>query len=105
MWRRPAGGAPARRPSGKVSLDATTAAVIIRPVAVNRICVGGCSGAGADRSGSDNAASVTFETPLISPIVIYANESTRNFYDRFMRGEKPKAGWVNDSDFEASAVR
>ncbi len=31
---------------------------------------GGCSGAGADRSGSDNADSVTFETPLISPIVL-----------------------------------
>jgi arylsulfatase A-like enzyme len=36
---------------------------------------------------------------------IYADETTRNFYDRFMRGEKPKAGWVNDSDFETTAVK
>ena len=31
---------------------------------------------------------------------IYANAEQRNFYERFMRGEKPKAGWVNESDFE-----
>ena len=31
---------------------------------------------------------------------IYAHQSTRNFYERYMRGEKIKAGWVNDSDFE-----
>lgn len=30
----------------------------------------------------------------------YANEGQRNFYERFMRGEKVKAGWVNDTDFE-----
>jgi N-sulfoglucosamine sulfohydrolase len=36
---------------------------------------------------------------------IYADETTRNFYERFMRGEKPKAGWVNDSDFETSAIK
>lgn len=36
---------------------------------------------------------------------IYADERTRNFYDRFIRGEKPKAGWVNDSDFETSVIK
>jgi len=36
---------------------------------------------------------------------IYADDRTRNFYDRFMRGEKPKAGWVNDSDFETLAIK
>jgi N-sulfoglucosamine sulfohydrolase len=30
----------------------------------------------------------------------YAEEATRNFYERYMRGEKVKAGWVEDSDFE-----
>lgn len=30
----------------------------------------------------------------------YADESGRGFYERFMRGEKVKAGWVNESDFE-----
>lgn len=36
---------------------------------------------------------------------IYADEQTRNFYERFMRGEKPRAGWVNESDFEPSTVK
>jgi arylsulfatase A-like enzyme len=36
---------------------------------------------------------------------MYADESTRNFYERFMRGEKLKAGWVNESDFEKSPVK
>lgn len=27
-------------------------------------------------------------------------DSSRHFYDRFRRGEKPKAGWVNETDFE-----
>ena len=36
---------------------------------------------------------------------IYADETTRNFYERFMRGEKLKAGWVNPSDFETSPVK
>jgi N-sulfoglucosamine sulfohydrolase len=36
---------------------------------------------------------------------VYADESTRNFYERFMRGEKLKAGWVNESDFEKDPVR
>jgi hypothetical protein len=36
---------------------------------------------------------------------IYAEEATRNFYERYMRGEKLKAGWVNESDFEASRTK
>lgn len=32
-----------------------------------------------------------------------AEPSLRNFYERFMKGEKLKAGWVNDSDFEKPA--
>jgi N-sulfoglucosamine sulfohydrolase len=35
----------------------------------------------------------------------YANPEGRNFYERFMRGEKPKAGWVNESDFEKEPIR
>lgn len=31
---------------------------------------------------------------------IYANPGTRHFYERYMKGEKLKAGWVNPSDFE-----
>jgi len=31
---------------------------------------------------------------------IYASEGTRNFYERYMKGEKLNAGWVNKSDFE-----
>ena len=31
---------------------------------------------------------------------IYAEERSRNFYERFMAGEKLKAGWVEQSDFE-----
>lgn len=30
----------------------------------------------------------------------YAGESSRNFYERYMSGEKMKAGWVNEWDFE-----
>ena len=30
----------------------------------------------------------------------YAQEAQRNFYERYMKGERIKAGWVNDSDFE-----
>ncbi len=33
-----------------------------------------------------------------------ANPADRNFYEKFMRGEKVKAGWVNASDFEKSAL-
>jgi arylsulfatase A-like enzyme len=36
---------------------------------------------------------------------VYAEAKTRNFYERFMRGEKPHAGWVNPSDFEAGPVK
>ena len=31
---------------------------------------------------------------------IYASPGTRKFYERFMKGEKLRAGWVNASDFE-----
>ncbi len=31
---------------------------------------------------------------------IYSSAGTRNFYERYMKGEKVKAGWVNPSDFE-----
>ncbi len=34
----------------------------------------------------------------------YANPAQRNFYERYMRGEKIDAGWVNPSDFEKSPV-
>jgi hypothetical protein len=30
----------------------------------------------------------------------YAQKAHRDFYERFKRGEKLKAGWVNESDFE-----
>jgi arylsulfatase A-like enzyme len=30
----------------------------------------------------------------------YANPAQRNFYERFMKGEKLNAGWVNPTDFE-----
>lgn len=30
----------------------------------------------------------------------YANRGTRNFYERYMKGEKLRAGWVNASDFQ-----
>ena len=32
----------------------------------------------------------------------YAEAASRNFYERFMNGEKMKAGWVNESDFESA---
>jgi hypothetical protein len=35
----------------------------------------------------------------------YANEATRNFYERYTKGEKVRAGWVNDSDFEKGPVK
>ncbi|MBD3266949.1 sulfatase-like hydrolase/transferase [bacterium] len=31
---------------------------------------------------------------------IYADKNTRDFYNRYMSGEKIKAGWVNPTDFE-----
>ena len=36
---------------------------------------------------------------------LYADEATRNFYERFMRGEKLTAGWVNLSDFEKAGIK
>jgi hypothetical protein len=36
---------------------------------------------------------------------LYANPEQRNFYERFMRGEKVKAGWVNESDFEKEPIK
>ena len=30
---------------------------------------------------------------------------SRDFYGRFIRGEKPKAGWVNPTDFEPAPIR
>ena len=33
-----------------------------------------------------------------------ANEAVRSFYERYMRGEKVKAPWVNDSDFEKAPL-
>ena len=35
---------------------------------------------------------------------IYADASTRNFYERLMKGEKVRAPWVNDSDFSPGPV-
>jgi len=35
---------------------------------------------------------------------IYAAPDTRNFYERYMKGEKIKAGWAKDSDFEKGPV-
>jgi hypothetical protein len=35
---------------------------------------------------------------------VYADETTRGFYERFMRGDMVKAGWVNASDFEKEPV-
>ncbi|EON78144.1 putative sulfatase atsG [Lunatimonas lonarensis] len=31
---------------------------------------------------------------------LYAEDATANFYERFLNGEKLRAGWVNESDFE-----
>ncbi len=30
----------------------------------------------------------------------YAQQGQRGFYERWMRGEKIKAGWVSESEFE-----
>ena len=35
---------------------------------------------------------------------IYADKSGVNFYERYMRGEKLNAGWVNPSDFEKEPI-
>lgn len=34
----------------------------------------------------------------------YSDPRTRNFYERFMQGEKIKAGWVNETDFESGPL-
>ena len=34
----------------------------------------------------------------------YAHPGQRNFYERYMKGEKIKAGWVNESDFEKAPL-
>ncbi len=34
----------------------------------------------------------------------YANPGQKGFYERFMKGEKVNAGWVNDSDFEKASI-
>ena len=34
----------------------------------------------------------------------YANEDTRNFYERYTTGERIRAGWVNPDDFEKEPV-
>lgn len=36
---------------------------------------------------------------------IYVNPGTRNFYERYMNGEKIRAGWVNPSDFEKTPIK
>ena len=33
-----------------------------------------------------------------------ALEESRKFYERFMRGEKPRAGWVSPGDFEKEPI-
>ena len=35
----------------------------------------------------------------------YAWPEQRGFYERFMRGEKPQAGWVNKTDFEKEPIQ
>jgi hypothetical protein len=30
----------------------------------------------------------------------FAQPAQRHFYERYLKGEKIRAGWVNDSDFE-----
>jgi N-sulfoglucosamine sulfohydrolase len=34
-----------------------------------------------------------------------ATEPNRNFYERFIRGENPRAGWVNETDFEKTPIK
>ena len=34
----------------------------------------------------------------------YANDNSNNFYERYMAGEKMRAGWVSESDFEAGPI-
>ena len=34
----------------------------------------------------------------------YANKDTRDFFNRYLKGETLKTGWVNDSDFEKEEI-
>jgi len=34
----------------------------------------------------------------------YADDSGRKFYERYMRGEKLRAGWVSPTDFEEETL-
>jgi len=34
----------------------------------------------------------------------YSDARTRNFYQRYMQGEKIRAGWVSESDFESGPL-
>lgn len=36
---------------------------------------------------------------------LYTDTTSQGFYERYMAGEKMKAGWVNESDFEKSEVK
>ena len=35
---------------------------------------------------------------------LYSSPATRSFYERYMKGEKVRAGWVNASDFEKEPI-
>ena len=35
----------------------------------------------------------------------YPPTSGDGFYEQYMRGEKPPAGWVNETDFEIGPIR
>ena len=34
----------------------------------------------------------------------YAQEELRGYYEKYMRGEAKKAGWVNESDYEKTPL-
>jgi hypothetical protein len=34
----------------------------------------------------------------------YSDIKARDFYNRFMNGEKPETGWVNETDFETEEI-
>ena len=34
-----------------------------------------------------------------------ATPSVRNFYERYLKGEKVKAGWVSETDFEKEPLK
>jgi hypothetical protein len=35
---------------------------------------------------------------------VHANAGNVNFYERYMKGEKLNAGWVNKTDFEPAPI-